>query len=83
MHSLTRRLDKLEEERIPDAAEVQRNERLLLDLEKARQRVLAEFPDHEFPNFEEPLPLLPGGMVDIRVGLERSRQWALKKILAA
>ena len=75
MNSLTRRVDKLEEERALHPETMSMEE--ALELEKARQRVLAACPDREFCD------LPPDPSLSFVERLERGRQWALQRIRQA
>lgn len=50
MSNLTRRMDKLELERLPNAEDIRRAEELRVAIIKARARVLRVRPDHKFSN---------------------------------
>jgi len=77
MNSLTRRVDKLEEEKACGFYPEPMDNYDIADLERARQRVLAEFPDYVF--CDEPLdPSL--GFVE---RLECARQRTLQRIRQA
>jgi hypothetical protein len=80
MNSLVRRVDRLEEETFPDAESVQREAELRQAIERARQRVKAADPAHEFPDIGGASPL-PGGGFDLVAELERGRRWAQRRAL--
>jgi hypothetical protein len=66
MSSLTRRVHKLEGERLPDAETSRRNEELLAAIEEGRKRVLRACPGFVFNDDPmEPAPLLPNGKLDL------------------
>ena len=81
MNGLTRRVDRLEDERLPDAETARRNEELQAAIEAGRKRVLEANPDFEFSDSPmEPAPLLPNGKLDLAAALERGRRRALERL---
>jgi hypothetical protein len=80
MSSLTRRLDRLEEERNPDAESMQRAESLRQAIESARQRVKGAL-GYELPDMDQEASLLPGGEFGFLAALERGRERAKARVL--
>ena len=76
MNSLTRRVDKLEEEKAGGFNPAPFGKYDIADLERARQRALAANPDHKFCD------LPPDPSLSFVERLERGRQWALQRIRA-
>lgn len=81
MNPLTRRVDKLEEEHVPDAEAIRRDEELRAAIEAGRKRVLAAKPDFVFS--DEPLEPARHGKFDLAAALERARQRAVQRLQAA
>lgn len=83
MNRLTHRIEKLEEELVPDPEEARRAEDLRRRIEEGRARVRALGPEYAFYDLpdddEEPIPLSPDGTLDLGEALKYGRRRAERK----